>query len=114
MKYLVLSLLFMSTSVFAAEMTDKERIKRLEARILQLEQAQRNQKTPSTGGLKVKDMNGQNVQTLPGARLRGVAGAGQMPAMTKEQQDEIMKQIELFKQRQIESQKLLDELMKEP
>ena len=65
-------------------------------------------------GLKVKDMSGQNVQTSSGAGLRGIAGSGQMPAMTKEQQEEIMKQIELFKQRQQESQKLLDELMQEP
>ena len=111
---LVLFVITVSMSFGAfANMSQDERIKRLEARIQQLEQAQAQTKNPSSNGLKVKDMKGQNVQTQAGS-LRGIAGAGQMPTMTKEQQEEIMKQIELFKKRQQESQKILDELMQEP
>ena len=53
------------------------------------------------------------MQTGMGGSGRGVASAQGMPEMSKEQQEEVMKQIELFKSRQAESQKILDELMKE-
>jgi len=90
----------------------EERVKMLEKRIEQLERAQSGSNTTrSTSGLKVKDMEQREAHTGYG---RNVAGTSGMPAMTKEQQEEITKQIQLFKERQIESQKILDELMKEP
>lgn len=107
-------IMFFSSTSFGMSLEHK--VLMLEKRIEQLERNQlRSQaQVDKSSGLKVTDMNNKGMQTGVG---RGVSGAGsaamQMPEMTKEQQEEFMKQIELYQQRQKESQEILDQIMKE-
>ena len=113
-KLLLICLVSLSFSSFA-KMTLEQKVKILEKKIERMQKAN-GAKLDSSSGLKVKDLAQDKMQTgVSGSRgVAGVGAGGQMPAMTKEQQEEMMKTIELFKERQIESQKILDELMKEP
>lgn len=102
-----LSLLFV-TSAFGKEFFLRK-LDELERRISALE-AKVNGSTPQkSSGLKVKDMGNQKVNTS-----RGISsGSASTPQLSKEQQEEIRKQLEFIKSRQQESQKILDELMNE-
>jgi len=112
-KLLLVCLVSVPFSSFAG-MSLEQKVKMLEKRIERLERGSDARSQVDAGsGLKMRDMSNDKMQTgLGGAR--GVSSAQGMPEMSKEQQEEVMKQLELFKSRQAESQKILDELMKEP
>jgi hypothetical protein len=103
MKYLILIMLVCSS---AWGMTTDEKIKYLEQRIEKLEAEK-----ATSNGLKVKDMDGEKVKSKASRALSNYGSAA--PALSKKQQEEIMNQIELFKKRSQENQKILDEIMNE-
>jgi hypothetical protein len=103
-------LLAFSSPLLAGSSTE-ERLKFLENRVQQLEARLGNgaiQKS-SISGLKVKDMKNSRLERSVGSANSGEA----TPSISTSQQKEIMKQIEAFKKKRSESQKMLDELMKD-
>lgn len=108
MKYFFLSMLFVLGSAYGSSDLE-QRVKQLEARVKYLE-SKVGVGVDSTSGLKVQDMGNSQIKNSIGSR--GVSSSG--PQLTEEQQKEITNTIELYKKRQQESQKILDELMNEP
>ena len=92
-------LLLTATSSFADE---SDRIKILEQRIRALEA--QNGSSATSGGLKVKDLGGQKIQT------QRAPSSGSAPSMTAAQQAEIMKKLGAFKERRQEEVNLLEEM----
>ena len=82
----------------------EQRIQLLEQKVKSLEAALNSNK--QTSGLKVKDYKKSQAQ-----RLISSTTNSEGPSMTPEQQKEIMKQLEVMKERQEDSQKMLDQIM---
>ncbi|MBD66759.1 MAG: hypothetical protein CME62_16245 [Halobacteriovoraceae bacterium] len=108
MKIIVLCLTFVTSLVVLADTASDSKVAELEARIKALESQLGTSAT--SNGLKVQDMGNTEMKN----QLGGRNVSSETPKLTEEQQKEIMQTIELYKQRQAESQKLLDELMNEP
>jgi hypothetical protein len=92
-------LLLLSIPSFADE---SAMIKQLEERIRALEA--QNGSSATSGGLKVKDLGGQKIQS------QRSPSAQSAPAMSAKQQAEIMEKLNSFKARRQEEVKLLDEM----
>lgn len=92
-------LLLVSIPSFADE---SAMIKQLEERIRALEA--QNGSSATSGGLKVKDLGGQKIQS------QRTPSSQSTPAMSAKQQAEIMEKLNSFKARRQEEVKLLDEM----
>lgn len=104
---ILITLICFSSQVFAMSNIE-ERLKYLENRVQNLEaKLAGGAQTSSSNGLKVKDMNNKNAQR----KISNSNGSGK-PSITESQQKEVMNQLKAFKNKQSESQKMLDELMK--
>ncbi|MBC75930.1 MAG: hypothetical protein CME64_07930 [Halobacteriovoraceae bacterium] len=101
MKELITALTILFCVGVSADETEG-RIKKLELKVERLERRLMER-------VKVKDMN--NKRSKQGIQHRSVSAQNKL---SKSQKDEIEKALELYKKRQKESQKLLDELMQEP
>ncbi len=100
---LTATILLFSTLSFA---DDSARIKSLEDRIRALEA--QNGSTADSGGLKVKDLGGQKIESN-----RSPASRSNAPALSPAKQAEIMKQLEGFKARRQEEVQLLEQMDEE-
>jgi cytochrome c553 len=104
---IMMTLICFSTQIFAMSNIE-ERLKFLESRVLSLEtKLTAGSQTNSSNGLKVKNMNNKKAQ-----RYISNSNNASKPSITEKQQAEIMDQLKAFKTKQSESQKMLDELMK--
>lgn len=97
--FLGLSLLLLSPFIQADE---SDRVRQLEERIRALEA--QNGSTATSGGLKVKDLGGQKIESNRNPSSQSA------PAMSAKQQAEIMKKLNDFKARRQEEIKLLDDM----
>lgn len=106
-KWFLIGLIFSLSSLSFADDQTQKKILELEKRIKQLERSQGSR--PS--GLKTQDYKNSTVDKKE--KGKGLAGHAQEAQLSKEQQEKLMKQIEMIKKNQKEEKKLLDEIMNE-
>jgi hypothetical protein len=103
MRTLIFLVMYITTHAFSQ--TLENRVVLLEKKVMELQNLNKTK-----NGLKVKDMGhkkmNSNKRTLS-------SYSKESPQLSKEKQKEIMDQIKIFKAKREESQKLLDELMKD-
>lgn len=104
MKFLIVISLFTLTS-FATQ-DQEQRIKNLELRVERLEK-----QLSSKSSLKVKDYNQGQAKKTMSSRPTSQKTA---PAMSDKQRKEMEDAIKAYKDKQIEHQKALEELMEQP
>ncbi|MFT6068243.1 MAG: hypothetical protein ACJAT2_000010 [Bacteriovoracaceae bacterium] len=100
MKVFLSAVLLLTSSLCFAD--ESLQIKLLEERIKALEA--QNGSTATSNGLKVKDLGGRKIQN------QRIPSAETAPAMSAEQQAEIMEKLNQFKSRRQEEVKLLDQM----
>lgn len=109
MKFLLIVLVFLASFVLEAKSVSKRKVDDLEQRIEVLEKkVEALVGSKSVTGIRIKDSKNEIIQA--GVLGRGTASGSELSA---DQQAEIYKKIENFKENQSKSQKLLDELMNE-
>jgi hypothetical protein len=105
---IVLSVLF-STAAFSNSV--EGRLAKLQKRVIELEEKLSNsKKIPKSTGLKVKNMKNEKINSRS---LSSYGKESSTESLSKKQQTEIMDQINTFKKKSEENQKVLDELMKD-
>lgn len=102
MKFTLVFALLLVSSPILADADQAAQIKALEARIRALEA--RSGTSVNRKGLKVLDLKGKHIESLPSTR---------QPAASAAQMKEVMEKLERYKKSREEGMKLLEELEKE-
>ena len=110
MKLIIILLISSFSSMSFAESVE-QRLEKLQRRVIELEKRLGNEPSSTkTSGLKIKDLKNKKIES----KSRALSSYGSTaPQLSRKQQKEIMNQIEQYKKKSQENQKVLDQIMKD-